>query len=129
MSRHCPSVARVLGPGAITLALLTGCAELQPAMRDILEGGGRGNPRPQTVTYECDDDREFAARFSANRREVRIQTDDGETYQLGRTDRGRGGGGSEYSDDDGEVRLTVGGGAVELSIEDEDDFEDCRAET
>jgi hypothetical protein len=34
-----------------------------------------------------------------------------------------------YGDDDDEVRLAVGGGEAELTIEGEDDFEDCRAES
>ena len=128
MSRHRPSVAVALGPSAIALALLTGCAELQTATRDVLGGGGGGGGRgPQTVAYECDDDREFTARFSADREEVRVEAG-GETYALERTG-GGGGRGSVYGDDDDEVRLAVGGGAAELSIEGEDDFEDCRAES
>ncbi len=121
MPRRSPSVAAV-ALGAAVLALVAGCAELN----DILDDAGRSGPR--TVSYDCDDGREFVARFSGDRDDVRVRTDDDEEYELEFRDRD--GGRRVYSDDDGDVRLTIwdGGEQAELRIPDEADFKDCDAD-
>ena len=119
MSRRFPPAAVAALGGTAALFVLVGCAELE----DVLGGAGRQGPR--TVAYECDDDREFTARFSADREAVRIRTEDDKTYELELA--GRRDGRRVYSDDDDEVHLTVGGGAAELRIPDRPDFKDCEA--
>ena len=129
MSRRHPSVTAALG-GAVAIALLAGCAELQTVVDDTLGGSGGGGG-VRTVAYECDDDQEFSARFSGDRDEVDVRTDD-ETYDLELADRDNGR--RVYSesgdDDDDEVRLTLGdnGRRARLDIPDEDAYEQCYAD-
>ena len=121
MSRHLPSAAVALG-GTATLFLLVGCAGLE----DILDEVGVQEPR--TVAYECDDDREFTARFSADREDVRVTTGGDRTYELELVDR-RGGQRVYTDDEDDEVRLTVEGDEAYLRIPGGSDFQDCEATT
>jgi hypothetical protein len=66
------------------LLLVTACADLRDEMDDL--AGNDDNNRTRTVTYECDGDREFVARFSGDRDDVRIDTG-GRQYDLDYTDR------------------------------------------
>jgi hypothetical protein len=129
VSRRLPSVVAALG-GAVAMLLLAGCAELQNTVDEAF--GGSGGQGARTVAYECDDDRDFTARYSTDRDEVLVRTDD-ETYELELADRddGRRVYTESGDDDDDEVRLTVGEGGrgARLDIPDDDDFEDCDAET
>lgn len=128
MLRRPPSVAAALG-SAVVIVLLAGCADLQNVVDDTL--GGSGGQETRSVAYECDDDQDFTALYSADRDEVRVRTDD-ETYDLEIADRDEGrlvyteSGG----DDDDEVRLTVaqGGRKARLDIPNEDAFRDCDGE-
>src|SRR5919106_192470 len=69
--------------GVLGVALLAGCANLEDGIQDVL---GDRDDEPRTVAFECDDDREFVARLSGDREEVRVDTGD-ETYELELTDR------------------------------------------
>jgi len=126
--RRPPSVAAALG-GAVAIVLLASCADMQNVVDDAL--GGSGGQGARTVAYDCDDDRAFTARYSADRDEVRVRTDD-ETYDLELADRddGRRVYTESGDDDDDEARLTIreGGGRARLDIPDEDAFEDCDGE-
>lgn len=93
--------------GALSLAGLSGCVVVD---RD---GGGRD----RTVSYRCDDDREFTAQFDGDRADVRAR---GQTWRLERT------GSGEYESDDGDVRLNVGRNQAELRVDDRD-YENCEA--
>lgn len=121
MFRRSPSAVVALS----CVILLVGCAQLQNVLDEV---GGQGD---RTVTYECDDDRDFTARYSADRDEVRVRADD-ETYDLELADRD--GDRRVYTEsgleDDDEVRLTVrdGGRRARLDIPDEDAFRDCDGE-
>jgi hypothetical protein len=111
------------------MVLLAGCADLQNVIDETVGGSGGGGAL--TVAYECDDDRDFTARYSADRDEVRVRTED-ETYDLELADRddGRRVYTESGDDDDDEARLIVreGGGRARLDIPDEDAFEDCDGE-
>lgn len=104
--------------GALGIGLLAGCANLDDEIDSVL---GDRDDEPRTVAFECDDDREFVARLSGDREEVRVDTGD-ETYELDLTDRDD----DErvYSNDDG-VELTVGDDEADLRIPDGSDFQDC----
>lgn len=107
------AVISVLG-----VALLAGCANLDEQIDAVL---GDREDGPRTVAFECDDDREFVARLSGDREEVRVDVGD-ETYELELTDRND----DErvYSNDDG-VQLTVDNEEAYLRIPDGSDFQDC----
>jgi hypothetical protein len=104
--------------GVLGVALLAGCANLDDQIDAVL---GDRDDEPRTVAFECDDDREFVARLSGDREEVRVDTGD-ETYELELTDRDD----DErvYSNDDG-VQLTVGDDEAYLRVPDGSDFQDC----
>ena len=127
MSRRPPSTAAAALGAAAAIVLLAGCANLEDVVNEIGGGGSRG---PTTVAYECDGDESFAARFSADRDQVRVQTDD-ETYDLELVDRG--GGQRVYSeedeDEDDSVRLAVsdGGRSAYLRVPNGADLDDCEA--
>ncbi len=134
MSRRPPSNA-TSGLGAVAAAaivLLVGCANLEDIVNEIGAGGAQG---PRTVAYACDDDERFAARFSADRDQVRVRLDDDgddETYDLELVDRdgGRRVYSEEDEDEDNSVRLTVsdGGRSAYLRVPDGEDLGDCEAE-
>ena len=109
-----PAFAGVLG-----LGLLTGCADLRENVEDMVEDQ---DDEPRTVAFECDGDRDFRARFSGDRERVRVDVGS-EIYELEYT--GRDDGLRVYSDDDDEVRLTVGNDEAHLRIPGDADFEDC----
>jgi membrane-bound inhibitor of C-type lysozyme len=104
----------------LSLSLIAGCANLQDQI-DEIAGDNDDNDGPRTVAYECDDNREFTARFSGDRDNVRVDTG-GQTYDL------------EYDDSDGGTRTYIGNNDVELRVDNENaylripgesDFEDC----
>jgi hypothetical protein len=95
------------------------CADLRDEM-DALAGNDDNN-RTRTVTYECDGDREFVARFSGDRDDVRIDTG-GRQYDLDYTDRDDGR--RVYTNHE-EVELRVDNDEAYLRIPGESDFEDC----
>jgi hypothetical protein len=109
MSGHTLAAA-FAGTVAMTLG---GCANLSDTMDD--DG-------PTSVTFRCDDDRNFLALFSEDRRRAFVETGD-ETYELALVDRD--GNELDYANRD-DVRLTVDGNDGYLRIPDDDDFEDCR---
>jgi hypothetical protein len=104
--------------GVLGVALLAGCANLDDDIDAVL---GDRDDEPRTVAFECDDDREFVARLSGDREEVRVDTGD-ETYELDLTDRDD----DErvYSNDDG-VELTISNEEAYLRIPDGSDLQDC----
>ena len=104
--------------GVLGVALLAGCANLDDQIDAVL---GDRDDEPRTVAFECDDDREFVARLSGDREEVRVDTGD-ETYELDLTDRDD----NErvYGNDDG-VELTISNEEAYLRIPDGSDFQDC----
>ena len=102
------------------LVLVAACANLQDQIDEI--AGNDDNDGPRTVAYECDDDREFVARFSGDRDDVRIDTG-GSRYDL------------EYSERDGGMRIYTNRDEVELRVDERDaylripggsDYEDCQ---
>jgi hypothetical protein len=113
-----PRVPFAMLGGALGLALLAGCANLEEDIQDVL---GDGDDEPRTLAFECDDDREFRARLSSDRDEARVDVGD-ETYELELTDRDDGE--RVYSNEDG-VQLTVEEGEAYLRIPGESDFQDC----
>lgn len=103
----------------LSLLLVAACADMRDRIDEI--AGNDDNDGPRTVAYECDDDREFAARFSGDRDEVRVDTG-ARSYDL------------EYSDrDDGmrvytnrdDVELRVDNDEAYLRIPGESDYQDC----
>jgi hypothetical protein len=105
--------------GALGLALLSGCADMQDNMEDVL-GDLSGEPR--TMAFECDDDREMTVRLSDDREEARVEAG-GQDYEL--EEAGEDDGRRVYTDDDDDVRLTLGDEDAHLRIADEDDYQDC----
>lgn len=104
--------------GALGVALLAGCANLEEEVQDVL-----GNDEPRRLAFECDDDQEFTARLSGDRDDARVDVGD-ETYELELKDRENGD--LVYSNDDG-VELTVGDEEAYLRIPGESDFKDCES--
>ncbi|WGF90167.1 hypothetical protein [Marinivivus vitaminiproducens] len=94
--------------GIASVAGLAGCV--------VVDGDG-GYGRERTVSYRCDDDRRFAARFDGDRADVQASD---RTWRLERT------GSGEYESDDGDVRLRVSGSEAELRLDDRD-YENCEA--
>ena len=107
--------------GALGLALLSGCANLQDDMEDVLGDLGGG---PRTMVFECDDDRELTVLLSDDGEEARVDAD-GRDYELEEADRESGN--RVYTDDD-DVRLTLGGDEAHLRVPEGDDYEDCEEE-
>jgi len=103
------------------LVLVAACANLQDQIDEIAGNDDNNNDGPRTVAYDCDDDREFAARFSGDRDEVRVDTG-GRSYDLEYTDRDDGM--RIYSNND-DVELRVDDDEAYLRIPGESDFEDC----
>ena len=112
-----PRVPFVLIGGALGVALLAGCENLQDEVDAVLND----DDEPRTFAFECDDDQEFLARVSGDREEVLVDVGD-ERYELDLTDRDDGD--RVYSNDDG-VELTVGDDEAYLRIPGESDFQDC----
>jgi hypothetical protein len=108
--------ATVIG-GAFSLALLSGCADMEDNMREVLGDDANG---PQFLAFECEDDREFTVRLSGDRDEARVDAGSRE-YEL--EEAGRENGRRVYEDDD--VRLTIGGDEAYLRIPGGDDYRDC----
>jgi hypothetical protein len=113
-----PRVPFAMLGGAVGLALLAGCANLEDQVQDVL---GTGDNEPRTLAFECNDDRDFTARLSGDREQARVDVGD-ETYELDLTDRDDGD--RVYSNDDG-VELTVGDDQAYLRIPGGSDFQDC----
>jgi Membrane-bound lysozyme-inhibitor of c-type lysozyme len=89
-------------------------------MQDVL--GGRDDDEPRTLAFECDNNQELRVRLSSDRQEARVEVDD-QTYRL--EEAGRDNGQRVYSDDDDDVRLTVGDDEAYLRIPGEADYQDC----
>lgn len=113
-----PRVALAMVGGALGLALLAGCANLEDQIDEVMGGGDDG---PRTVAFDCDDDRDFTVRLSGDRDEARVDAGD-ERYELERT--GREDGRRVYTNDDG-VRLEISNEEAYLRIPGERDFQDC----
>ena len=106
----------------LALLLVAACANLQDEIREIAgDDDNNDNDGPRTVAFECDDNRNFQARFSGDRDEVRINTG-GSNYDLDYDERD--GGMRIYTNDDG-VELRVSDEEAYLRIPGESDFEDC----
>ena len=105
--------------GALAFTLLSGCADMQDNMEDML-GDLRGEPR--TMAFACDDDREMTVRLSDDREEARVEAG-GRDYEL--EEAGEDDGRRVYTDDDDDVRLTLGDDGAYLRIADGDDYQDC----
>lgn len=113
-----PRVSGAIIGGALGIALLAGCENLEERINDI---AGNDDDGPRTVAFQCDDDRELTVRLSGDRDEARVDTGD-ETYRLERTDRD--GDRRLYTNDDN-IRLEISNEEAELRIPGEDDFRDC----
>ena len=87
-------------------------------------GGGLGGLLGQRVSYRCDDDRRFTASFQPFGQGISVDTGR-RTYDLERRGSDRDRDRQEYRSRDGDVRLLVDGDEAELSIDGDDDFEDC----
>jgi hypothetical protein len=110
--------ARVCGC-VLGLGLLAGCADLREQVDEMVSDDNDDGPR--TVAFECDDDRDFRARFSGDRDQVVVDTGD-RSYELEYT--GRDDGRRVYGDED-EVRLVVSNDDAYLRIPGDSDFQDC----
>jgi len=104
----------------LALLLVAACANLQDQI-DEIAGNDDDNDGPRTVAFECDDNRDFQARFSGDRDEVRIDTG-GRNYDL--EYRERDDGMRIYTNDD-DVELRVDNDEAYLRIPGDSDFEDC----
>jgi hypothetical protein len=107
--------------GTLSLALLSGCANMQDNMEEVLGDIGGG---PRTMVFECDDDRELTVLLSDDGEEARVDAD-GRDYELEEADREDGN--RVYTDDD-DVRLTLGNDEAHLRVPEGDDYEDCEEE-
>jgi Membrane-bound lysozyme-inhibitor of c-type lysozyme len=105
--------------GALGLALLAGCADMQDEVEDVL---GDMDDEPRTYAFECDDDREFSVRLTSDREEARVEVGD-ENYRL--EEAGRDDGARVYRDEDSDVRLTMGDDDAYLRIPGAEDYRDC----
>ena len=103
----------------VGLLLVTACANLQDQIDEI--AGDDDNDGPRTVAFDCDDDREFMARFSGNRDEVRVDTG-ARSYDLEYRDREDGM--RVYTNRD-DVELRVDNDEAYLRIPGESDYQDC----
>jgi hypothetical protein len=103
--------------GALGLALLSGCADMQDNIDDMV---GDLSREARTTAFECDDDRELTVRISRDGEEARVDAD-GRDYEL--EEEGRDNGDRVYTDDD--VRLTLGDDEAYLRVPDGDDYQDC----
>ena len=106
------------------VVVLAGCASSDRdrggSLDDLLGGifGGGG----ERVAYRCDDDRRFTVSFDRRGRYASVYTRS-RTYELRATDDT--GDHREYRGEGGDVRLEVDGDRAELSIDGEQDYEDC----
>ena len=100
------------------LLLVAACADMRDQIEEI---AGDDDDGPRTVAFDCDGDRQFMARFSGDRDDVRVDTG-ARSYDL------------EYTDRDGGMRIYTNDNDVELRVDDDDaylripgesDFEDC----
>lgn len=105
--------------GGMSVALLSGCADMQDNMDDVLGDLGMGE---RTMAFECDDDRQMTVQLSDDREEAHVEAG-GTDYRL--EEAGEDDGGRVYADDDGDVRLTLGNDEAYLRIADGDDYQDC----
>jgi hypothetical protein len=113
--------AQIIAP-VLGLLLVAGCADLQDQVEDVVSDiGNDDNDGPRTVAYECDDQRDFTARFSGDRDEVRIDVG-GRSYDL------------EHSERDDGMRIYTNRDDVELRVDEdqayvripgESDLQDC----
>jgi hypothetical protein len=114
--------ARTLGV-LVLAAMLAACVDGGRDRDDgSVFGGGLGGLLGQRVSYRCDDDRRFTASFQPFGQGISVDTGR-RTYDLERrgSDRDR----QEYRSRDGDIRLVIDGDDAELSIDGDDDFEDC----
>jgi hypothetical protein len=86
--------------------------------------GGLGGLLGQRVSYRCDDDRRFTASFQPFGQGISVDTGR-RTYDLERRGSDRDRDRQEYRSRDGDIRLVIDGDEAELSIDGDDDFEDC----
>lgn len=107
------------GAPLLGLLLVTACADLRDEIDEIADDNDDRGPR--MVSYHCDDDRDFLARFSGDRDDVEIETG-GHRFELEYTDRDDGK--RIYSNRD-DVELRVDDDEAYLRIPGESDFEDC----
>ena len=103
------------------LATLAGCVVVADD-----EGGGIFGGGSRTVAYRCDDDRRMTVRYTDNLRRATVDAGD-DSYGLSLNSRDGDRRQYQGEEDGNELNLVVDGDRAELSIEDEDDFEDCRA--
>jgi hypothetical protein len=110
--------AQIIGP-LLGLLLIAGCADVQNQVEEMVSDDDNDGPR--TIAYECDDQRDFTARFSGDRDEVRIDVG-GRSYDL------------EHSDRDDGMRIYTNRDDVELRVDEdqayvripgESDLQDC----
>lgn len=101
--------------GYAALALIAGC---------VIDagGGGGGGLFDRTVEYQCDDDREFRARFARDGEEVRVAAGDRD-YRLELEDGGR----RNRTYGDGDVQLIIDDDEARLRIKDERDYSNCES--
>ena len=121
------------GPPALTLGTLALAAMLAACVdgdrgRDRDDGnvfgGGLGGLLGQRLSYRCDDDRRFTASFQPFGQGISVDTGR-RTYDLERRSGDRDRDRQEYRSRDGDIRLVIDGDEAELSIDGDDDFEDC----
>ena len=114
--------------GALALAaMLAGCVDGDRNRdRDDEDGfgGGLGGFLGQRVSYRCDDDRRFTASFQPFGQGVSVDAGR-RSYRLQRRGSDQGRDRQEYRSRDGDVRLVIDDDEAELSIDGDDDFEDC----
>ncbi len=118
--------ARTLGALAL-VATLAACVDGDRGRdRDngSVFGGGLGGLLGQRVSYRCDDDRRFTASFQPFGQGISVDTGR-RTYDLEHRGSDRDRDRQEYRSRDGDVRLLVDSDEAELSIDGDDDFEDC----
>ncbi len=118
--------AQTLGVLAVT-AMLAACVDGdRDRDRDDgnVFGGGLGGLLGQRVSYRCDDDRRFTASFQPFGQGISVDTGR-RTYDLERRGSDRDRDRQEYRSRDGDIRLVIDGDEAELSIDGDDDFEDC----
>jgi hypothetical protein len=107
----------------VLAAMLATCADGDRDRDDgSVFGSGLGGLLGQRVSYRCDDDRRFTASFQPFGQGISVDTGR-RTYDLER--RGSGRDRQEYRSRDGDIRLVIDGDDAELSIDGDDDFEDC----
>ena len=115
------SVGRALIATTAGGLLLSGCAEMQQGMDEVL--GSVGSSR--AVAFECDDDRVIRAAFSSDARDVQINSG-GESVDLRLVDRRESGDTRVYENRQGTVRLIDEGDEIHVRVQGKDNFENCQ---